>query len=73
MNLKNSIATVFLKGNAMKIKLGLFREKITYLLFFGCLFCASMYMFESYSGMVSSATTANAVCFNIFIQYKAIS
>ena len=38
----------------MKIKLGLFREKITYLLFFGCLFCASMYMFESYSGMVSS-------------------
>ena len=38
----------------MKIKLGSFREKITYLLFFGCLFCASMYMFESYSGMVSS-------------------
>lgn len=38
----------------MKIKLGSFREKIIYLLFFGCLFCASMYMFESYSGMVSS-------------------
>lgn len=38
----------------MKIKLGSFREKITYLLFFGCLFCASMYMFESYSGTVSS-------------------
>ena len=38
----------------MKIKLGSFREKITYLLFWGCLFCASMYMFESYSGMVSS-------------------
>ena len=38
----------------MKIKLGSFREKITYLLFFGCLFCASMYMFESYRGMVSS-------------------
>ena len=37
----------------MKIKLESFREKITYLLFFGCLFCASMYMFESYSGVVS--------------------
>ncbi len=38
----------------MKIKLGSFRENITYLLFWGCLFCTSMYMFESYSGMVSS-------------------
>ena len=38
----------------MKIKLRSFRKKITYLVFFGCLFCASMYMFESYSGMVSS-------------------
>ena len=38
----------------MKIKLGSFRENITYLLFGGCLFCTSMYMFESYSGMVSS-------------------
>lgn len=38
----------------MKIKLGSFREKITYLFFFGCLFCSSMYMFESYSGLVSS-------------------
>lgn len=33
MNLKTVLQTVFLKGNAMKIKLGLFREKITYLLF----------------------------------------
>lgn len=38
----------------MKIKLGSLREKITYLFFFGCLFCSSMYMFESYSGMISS-------------------
>lgn len=38
----------------MKMKLGSIKEKIIYLLFFGCLFCSSMYMLESYSGMVSS-------------------
>lgn len=38
----------------MRIKIGSFREKITNLLFFGCIFCSSMFLFEKYSGMVST-------------------
>lgn len=38
----------------MNIKIGSLKEKILYLLVFGCLFCSSMYMYESYSGYVSS-------------------
>ena len=38
----------------MRIKIGSFREKITNLLFLGCIFCSSMFLFENYSGIVSS-------------------
>lgn len=38
----------------MRIKIGSCREKITNLLFLGCIFCSSMFVFENYSGIVSS-------------------
>lgn len=37
----------------MKINKALFQRNICTVLFFGCLFCSSMYLFEMYNGFVS--------------------